>query len=244
MPLRDKKVYMITGAGKGIGRAIALRLAAKASNQSKVRLFLVSRTAKDLRKVAILCEKQGAEVLTHAADLSTHKVCVKAVQECIKGFQGLDVLVNNAGVGRFGDFLDLNGEDLEHTLNTNLKGLFFLTQEAFRHMVIEKSGDLVFVTSVAAEKPFEQSSIYCMSKFGQKGLLEVLRIPARRNNIRIMNVMPGPIHTPMWGKVDASMRSKMVHVEDCATAIVDAMLLPRPAQVEELVIRPVTGDLP
>ncbi len=82
-----------------------------------------------------------------------------------------------------------------------------------------------------------------MSKYAQKGLVDVLRLYGRKSNIRITNIMPGPVLTPMWGEIDADTQEKMMRPEDIATLIVESYSLPHRASVEEIVIRPVTGDL-
>lgn len=154
-----------------------------------------------------------------------------------------NIIVNNAGVGRFKDILELTEEDFDYTININLKGTFFLTQRIFRDMQQRRSGHIIFITSVAAEVPFEQSGIYCMSKFGQKGLVEVLRLYGRKCNVRITNVMPGAVYTPMWGEAAQTFQSRMMMPEDVAKIVVAAYLQPERTSVEEIVLRPIAGDL-
>ncbi|MBC8044331.1 MAG: SDR family oxidoreductase, partial [Rhizobacter sp.] len=146
-------------------------------------------------------------------------------------------------VGRFKDILELTPEDFDFTMQTNLKGTFFLTQKVLAEMISRQSGHIMFITSVAAETAFEQSAMYCMSKFAQKGLVEVLRLYGRKHGIRITNVMPGAVYTPMWGEQDAAMQSKMMRPEDIAEAVVNAYLQPARTSVEEIVLRPTGGDL-
>lgn len=237
--MSGKPVILITGAGKGIGRAVATEF----SKWMECDLFLVARTASDLAAAKQECEQWKATVHTHVADLTSENTCHDVIAECVSRFKRIDLLVNNAGVGRFGNFLELTGEDLDHVVNTNIRGLFHLTQAAYKVMKQQKSGHLIFVTSVAAETPFEQSAIYCMSKFAQKGFLEVLRINARKDGIRITNVMPGAVETPMWGEVSPQMSEKMMKPQDIAAAILHAYLQPRRTSVEEIVLRPISGDL-
>ncbi|MCM0605841.1 MAG: SDR family oxidoreductase [Xanthomonadaceae bacterium] len=237
--MSETPVILITGAGKGIGRATALEF----SKWMECDLFLVARTESDLEAVKKECEKWKATVHTHVADLTDENTSHDVIAECVSKFKRIDLLVNNAGVGRFGNFLELTGADLDFTINTNIRGLFHLTQSAYKVMKTQKYGHMIFVTSVAAETPFEQSAIYCMSKFAQKGLIEVLRINARKDGIRITNIMPGAVETPMWGAVTPEMQEKMMKPQDIGSAIIHAYLQPKRTSVEEIVLRPVGGDL-
>lgn len=237
--MSQKPVILITGAGKGIGRAVA----AEFSKWMECDLFLVARTESDLIAVKKECEKWKASVHIHVADLTDENTCHDVIAECTSKLKRIDLLVNNAGVGRFGNFLELTGADLDFVVSTNIRGLFHLTQSAYKVMKNQKGGHMIFVTSVAAETPFEQSAIYCMSKYAQKGLIEVLRIHARKDGIRITNIMPGAVETPMWGEVASEMREKMMKPEDIAAAILHAFLQPKRTSVEEIVLRPIGGDL-
>jgi len=155
----------------------------------------------------------------------------------------IDCLVNNAGVGRFKALEEITEEDFDYTVSVNLKGTFFLTQALFPAMAEKRSGHIFFITSVAAEKAFKHSSVYCMSKFGQKGLVETMRLYARECNVRITEVMPGAVHTPMWGEVSDEMRPLMMMPEDIALPVVQAYLQPSRTTVEEIVLRPTGGDI-
>ncbi len=242
----DRPVIIITGAGKGIGRAIVAELCERVlfdAGNFLPHLVLISRTAKDLDEVKKECQAAGVDAYGLCGDISNLNFIHKVINDTIKLFGKIDCLINNAGVGRFGDFLDLSEKDFEYVMGTNLKGTFFLTQKVFEVMQARKRGHIIFVTSVAAEKPFEQSAIYCMSKFAQKGFLEVLRLYGYKNNIRVTNVMPGAVETPMWGNIPDKMKQRMMKAEDIAKSIVDAFFQPTRTSVEEIVLRPITGDL-
>jgi len=238
-------VIIITGAGKGIGKAIVEEVYSRYQREKafKPKLFLVSRTIEDLKPLQAEGRKQGFQVEIQALDIADAKGARGVSQACMKAFGRVDCLINNAGVGRFGDFLKLTEEDLDYVLQINLKGTFLLTQEVFRQMSERKSGHIVFVTSIAARKPFERGSIYCMSKFGQRGFVEVLRLDAQKVNVRITDVMPGATYTPMWGEMDQATIERMMPPASVAKSIIDAILLAPPANLDEIVIRPVGGDL-
>jgi len=236
---------MITGAGKGIGRAIALAFAkaGKERHTFKPVLVLSSRTESDLHSLADECKTHGTETLCIQADIAVTEEREKLLNKTLDTYGTIDCLINNAGVGRFKPFGEMTEEDFDYTISTNLKGTFFLTQSVFAVMEKNRSGHIFFITSIAAEKAFKSSTIYSMSKFGQKGLLEALRLYAAESNIRITNVMPGAVLTPMWGEVPEKMQNLMLMPDDIADPVVNAYLLPSRSAVEELVIRPIGGDI-
>jgi sepiapterin reductase len=242
----EDPVIIVSGAGKGIGKSIADALLARsrAETSFKPRLMLVSRTLGDLTPVQKELVKGGLKAEILEANIGDESAPNVITQATLKAFGRIDVLINNAGVGRFGNFQDLKAEDLDYVFKINLNGTFLLTQAVFKEMEKQKSGHIVFVTSVAARKPFEQSAIYCMSKFGQQGLVEVLRLYGYKAGVRITNVLPGATFTPMWGtEMPKETIAKMMSPEAIANSIVDAIRLKAPANLDEIVIRPMTGDL-
>ncbi len=238
-------IIIITGAGKGIGRAIALDFATASQTHHNFEplLILVSRTLSDLDTVAAECRAFGATTDIFEADIADMAQIDRLVCTTLERYGTIDCLVNNAGVGRFKPFTELTEDDYEYTMATNLKGTFFLTQKVFPVMEQKRSGHIFFITSIAAETAFKSSSLYSMSKFGQKGFLEAIRLYAKSCNVRITNVMPGAVHTPMWGEVPEEMKAVMMRPEDISGPLVNAYLLPQRTSVEELVIRPVCGDI-
>jgi sepiapterin reductase len=240
-----QNVIIITGAGKGIGRSIAIEFSkrAKTIEAFNPHLVLCSRTLQDLESLADTCNQLGTSTTLYCLDISNLEDMNRMVQETIKNHGQINGLINNAGVGQFKPLNEMSEKDFDTTISINLKGTFFLTQSVFDHMKDQGSGHIFFITSVAAEKPFEQSAIYCMSKYGQKGLVEVMRLYGRKHNVRITNVLPGAVYTPMWGEVEPEMQNKMMLPEDISGPVVDAYLMPGRTCMEELVLRPGVGDL-
>lgn len=240
-----KHVILVTGAGKGIGRAIAREFAraGRADKAFEPQLVLCSRSMTDLESLAAECRAEGADADCFAADLGSVAEVRRLCAYLLERHGTIDCLVNNAGVGRFGPIGDMSEADFEFTMNTNLKGTFFLTQALFPVMEQKRSGHIFFITSVAAEKAFRHSAVYCMSKFGQKGLVETMRLYARPANVRITDVMPGAVCTPMWGEVTDEFKAVMMMPEDIAGPVVQAYLQPGRTCVEEIVLRPTGGDL-
>jgi sepiapterin reductase len=251
----NSKVILITGAGKGIGKALVEKIIARKTELGSPKLMLTSRTLSDLEALQTLAQKAGLTCDILPLDLASDPA--RAVVHTVQKFGRIDQLIHSAGVGRFGNFLKLTRDDLEFTMKTNVEGSFFLMQAAYAQMKNQKPsalgnkddvvsphrGDIVFITSVAAERPFEHSAIYCMSKYAQRGLIDVMRLHARKDGIRIIDVKPGAVLTPMWGEVTPDMIPKMMMPEDIAQLIVDALLIHPRSSVEEILVRPIGGDL-
>ncbi|ACF45780.1 MAG: SDR family oxidoreductase [Prosthecochloris sp.] len=240
-----KEIIIITGAGKGIGRAIAIDFArrAKEKEQCNPILILSSRTRSDLEKVAEICRDLGTETVITETDIADTKATRNLIEMVMERFGHIDCLINNAGVGRFKSLFEMTEEDFDDTMNINAKGTFFLTQKVFPIMEQQRSGHIFFISSIAAETAFKSSSVYSMSKFAQNGLIASLRLYARECNVRVTNIMPGAVYTPMWGESGEHFKNVMMMPEDIASATVDAYLQPGRTCVEEIVIRPTGGDI-
>lgn len=240
-------VILITGAGKGIGEAVVLELLKKEDQFPGLKLFLTSRTEADLMGLTLLAKSQEIECHYLACDLGAEPKT--ALDACLKIYGRVDVVIHSAGVGRFGSFTELTPDDLSYVLKTNVEGSFLFMQAVYAQMQKQElgfehmRGQIQWVTSTAAETPFEQSSIYCMSKYAQRGLIEVMRVYGRRDRIRILDVKPGPTITPMWGEISDEQKSKMMHPKDVASPMITALLLASSASIEEITLRPIQGDL-
>ncbi|WP_294347131.1 SDR family oxidoreductase [Prosthecochloris sp.] len=238
-------IILLTGAGKGIGKAIALDFSLKSQHNPSFNptLILCSRTYSDVAKLAEKCRALGAQAVPIEADITNLDNIDHLVEQTLQEFDSIDCLINNAGVGRFKDLKEMTEDDFDYTMSVNMKGTFFLTQKIFSVMEEKRSGHIFFITSIAAEMAFKSSSVYSMSKFGQKGLVEALRLYGRDCNVKITNVMPGAVYTPMWGEVAEELKPLMMMPEDIAGPVVDAYLQPSRTSVEEIVLRPVGGDI-
>jgi len=243
----EGQTLLVTGAGKGLGKAFVESLLSRPREDLKaLKLCLTSRTASDLEGLKTLAETKGVETLAIASDIASNPT--QAITASLAKFGRIHSLIHCAGVGRFGDFLDLTPEDLQYTLSTNVEGTFLLLQKVYEHMKSQPPedglrGQIQVITSVAAERPFPQSALYCMSKYAQRGLLEVMRGYGYQDAIRILEVRSGAALTPMWGEVAAEQKARMMQAEDVATPMVQALFLPSRASIEIITIRPVHGDI-
>ena len=246
--VQNETVILITGAGKGIGAALVKQLIKRRSEIPGLKLFLTARTQADLESLKASAIASGISCETLSSDLALNPTA--AFDACMAHYGRLDVLLHSAGVGRFADFLDLTSDDVNFVLKTNVEASFLLLQKTYAQMKSQTPlqnrklrGQIQWVTSVAAEKPFPQSALYCMSKFAQRGLIEVMRGYGYQDGIRILDIKPGATFTPMWGEVSTEMREKMMSAESVANSMIYALLLADDASIEEITIRPVGGDL-
>ena len=186
------KVALITGAGKGIGRSIALALA-----NEGVKVALLSRTMNDLTKVAEEIAIQGGTAYTVTADVSDFNAMQTAVKQVESELGAIDILINNAGVGIFGGFLEVSPEDFKKVLDINLFGVYNATHAVLPSMIERKTGDIINVSSTAGLKGAAITSAYSASKFAVNGLSESLMLEVRKHNIRVSTLCPSTVATDL-----------------------------------------------
>ena len=233
------KVAVITGGSKGIGKAIAFGLAAAGA-----KVVLAARTPAPLEQVAAGLREGGAEALAVPTDVTDAAAVQRLVQKTLDVYQRLDILINNAGIGRFGTVVDFTPSDWDAVLNSNLKAIYLCTQSALSPMLAQGGGQIVNVLSIAAKVPFAASSAYCAAKAGALAFTKVLANEVRQQNIRVTAVLPGSVHTPFWDDIpqhpDFEQMLKPDHVAD---TVVSVCQQPSGMVTEEIVVMPPLGIL-
>ena len=233
------KVAVITGGSKGIGKAIAFGLAAAGA-----KVVLAARTPAPLEQVAAGLREGGAEALAVPTDVTDAAAVQRLVQKTLDVYQRLDILINNAGIGRFGTVVDFTPSDWDAVLNSNLKAIYLCTQSALSPMLAQGGGQIVNVLSIAAKVPFAASSAYCAAKAGALAFTKVLASEVRQQNIRVTAVLPGSVHTPFWDDIpqhpDFEQMLKPDHVAD---TVVSVCQQPSGMVTEEIVVMPPLGIL-
>ena len=237
MKTADKKVVVITGAGKGIGRACALLFA-----ESGYNLAVISRTESDLKKLKSDCKKIGSECLTIAGDASDKKTAELFYKKIDQKFGRIDVLINNAGLFRSESFLEMSEKLFQSQWKTNTLSTFIHSQQTAKRMIRQKYGQIINIISVAAKRSFDGSAAYGSSKFAQDGLAKVMRDELKPHNIRVTNIYPGAAFTNSWAgsKVD---ENRLMAAADVANAVFSTVNLDKNVVIEELILRHVLGDL-
>jgi NAD(P)-dependent dehydrogenase (short-subunit alcohol dehydrogenase family) len=232
---------LVTGGGRGIGRAVALRFAREGFG-----VAIVARSGKELAETAALVAKAGGRPLAIEADVGKEAACETAVRRAEETFGGVDVLVNNAGVFRVKPLHETPTELWREVLDTNLTGAFFVTRAVVRGMLARKRGRaIVNVSSEAGKKGFPGSGAYCASKFGLCGFGDAIREELRPAGIRVINVLPGQVDTKAWDGCGLDLdrigirRDKMMKPEQVADAIAHAVLSDGAAVAEEILLKPI-----
>jgi len=183
------KIAIVTGAGRGIGRGIALALAKDGCN-----VVISDINQEDCAKVAAEVEALGVEALTVKCDVSQKNEVDNLVAETLKRFKKLDILVNNAGIFPFIPFAKMTEADWDKVLNVNLKSVFLSSQAAAKSM--PEGGRIINISSIASFVGFEGLAHYCASKGGINSLIRVLALELAPRKITVNAIAPGAIDTP------------------------------------------------
>ena len=235
----DGKVAVVTGASKGIGKAIASAFAGAGA-----KVVLAARTRETLEQVASEIKESGAEALAVPTDVTDVDAVERLIKRTLDVYQHVDILVNNAGVGYFGPVVDFAPDDWDMVVNSNLKAVYLCAKYALPPMLAQGSGQIINVLSIAAKVAFEASAAYCAAKAGALALTKVLASEVRQQNIRVTAVLPGSVHTPFWDDVpehpDFEQMLKPEHVADTVVSICQQ---PPGMVTEEIVVMPPLGIL-
>jgi short-subunit dehydrogenase len=232
---------IITGASSGIGQATALAFA-----KAGIHVALVSRSLEKLEKVAHSCQDFGVEAKVYPLDLSEVATVKDKIVAIDTDFGGTDVLVNNAGMGYTKPLRETSLEDWQKILDLNLTSIFQCIQGILPGMRQRGQGTIVNISSVAATVAFPDWGAYSVSKAGVRMLSQALGVEERANGIRVVTIAPGAVNTPIWDTetVQADFeRSMMLKPEMVAQAILQAVLMPKEAVIEEMSLMPSAGAL-
>ena len=229
------KRYLITGASRGIGRAIAEKLAAE-----DVTLLLHGRDTVALAEVYKAVKPRCGGVVRLIHDLAI-KAGVSDLIAAV-GSDPLDLLVNNAGIAIVKPFGEITSVEWEQTLGVNVTAPFLLTQRFAPKM--PPGASIVNILSIAAKTGFPNWSAYCMSKFALEGFSQSVREELHEHKIRVINIYPAATNTEIWKNVEGDWpRNKMISAEQVASAIVYALSRPADVTVENITLSSAAGNL-
>lgn len=224
------KNALVTGAGKGIGKAVAIGLAKEGVN-----VALLARTASDLQAVADEVENEGVKAVIVVADVADINSVNRAVESAIASLGNIDILINNAGIAAFGSFLELPHEEWERIVKVNLFGPYYTTRAVLPTMIEKRTGDIVNISSTAGLRGAAETSAYSASKFGLIGLSESLMQEVRKYNIRVTTLTPSTVATNLAFdlKLTDGNIEKVMQPEDFAELIISQLKLNRRVFVKE-----------
>lgn len=217
------KVALVTGAGRGIGRAVAFALANEGVN-----IGLFARTKADLKEVANELEALGVKVAFAAVDIASKEEVDQAVKKITSELGTMDILINNAGIGKFATLLDMEPEEWKRIIDVNLMGAYYVTRAVLPQLIEKNSGDIINISSTNGLNGAATSSAYSASKFGLIGLTESLAQEVRRNNIRVTALTPSTVATELavsTNLIRENNDEKYMQPEDIAEFIVSQLKL-------------------
>ena len=230
---------IITGATKGIGRALAEKFAAEGFD-----LAVCARTATDLDNLR--AQLSGVypttEIITEVADLSEKADCLRFAQTIERQWGAVDVLINNAGAYTPGNVSDEPDGALERMIGVNLYSAYHLTRGLLPLMVKRGAGHIFNMCSVASLRAFPNGGAYSIAKFALYGMSQNLREETKTSGIKVTSILPGATWSASWEGVDLP-ESRLMQAEDIAHAVFACYQTGPSAVVEDLIIRPQLGDL-
>ena len=233
----ENHVAVVTGASQGIGRAIALGLAAK-----KVILFLVGRNSTVLHEVAELARKSSPLVIVHATDLVVDGSITGIVENLSKQLGGLDVLIHCAGAYSRGDLQTASVEEFDRLYRINVRMPYLLTQSLLS-MLKRRKGQIAFINSSQGLQAHAQVGQYAATQHALKAIADSLRDEVNSDGVRVLSVYPGRTATPRM-KAIFRMEGReykpklLLQPEDIAEVVINALMMPLTAEATNITLRP------
>jgi NADP-dependent 3-hydroxy acid dehydrogenase YdfG len=225
------QVAVVTGASKGIGKAIAYALVREGAHT-----VLAARSAKDLDAVVKEFEKEGLKASPVPTDISIPSQVAGLIEGTVDAYGRLDILVNNAGIGIFKNVQDMAVEEFDAMWNVNLRGVFLASKAALPAMIKAKKGTIINISSLAGKNSIKGGAGYCATKWALRGFASSLMLEVRQHNIRVITIFPGSVATN-FSQVNKK-GPNIPQPEDVAEAVVFAVTAPDRAMFSEIDIRP------
>jgi 3-oxoacyl-[acyl-carrier protein] reductase len=223
---------LVTGASRGIGLAIARRLA-----KLGARLSLCARDAARLEAANAELRADGFEALTMVADVTHANEIQNLVDRTHRELGPIEILINNAGIGRFGPAHQMTEADWDALLDTNLKSVFLVTRAVVPGMIERKRGQIVNISSLAGKNAFAGGGIYCASKWGMMGLTACMAEDLRAHGIRVSAICPGSVATDFSPHTGRDT-SKLLQPDDVAHAVATLVTQAPQSFISEIDLRP------
>ena len=230
-PRLDSTVAVVTGGSRGIGFAIASSLVARGA-----RVAIVGRDQAHLDHAAAQFSKDA--VLTVRANVGNAAEAAAAIAAAVARFDGIDVLVNNAGIGRFATVADMSVAEWQEIIDINLSGVFHCCHAVIPHLKARGGGWVINISSLAGKNPFVGGAAYCASKAGLNAFSEALMQEVRYDNIRVSYIMPGSVATGFSGRSSDSGADWKIAPQDVADLVLDLVTFPARSLPSCIEVRP------
>jgi NAD(P)-dependent dehydrogenase (short-subunit alcohol dehydrogenase family) len=226
------KTAVVTGSTRGIGRAIAEELA-----KAGAKIVITGTRAPEVERVAAEMAATGAAALGFACDVRRYDEVQALMDFAADKAGGLDILINNAGIGLFSPISEMSPEDWDRVIDTNLTGVFYCSRAAIPHLLKRGGGAIINISSLAGKNAFAGGAAYNASKFGLEGLSEAMMLDLRYQNIKVAYVMPGSVATEFSGR-SAQDESWRLTAGDVAEVVLDILAQDRRALASRVELRP------
>ena len=232
--LQGKKA-LITGASSGIGRAIAFLFAQEGAD-----LCLVSRRQKELSTIAEQCRSFGVKAAHVVADITQKAHVERMARESLSALDQINILINNAGYGKYGAFTELAIEEWDRMWRVNVRAMVLVTRAIVPSMAARRQGHIVNISSMLGIDAAANASAYCTTKFAVSGLTEALSKELWKDEIKVSLVCPGGVLTPFSGIPPEQKNQEFMEPEEVARVVLDVVTAPGKALVMKVVIAPRT----
>ena len=233
MDALEGKVAIVTGAGRGIGKAISLLLAT-----SRCRVVLAARSAAELKTLEKEITEREGDAFSIPTDLTQDHDIERLVEESLKRYGTIDILVNNAGWGKKAPVVRAKPEDWDRTFSVNLRAPMLLTRLVLPTLIAKGEGAVINIGSIAGKSGEANAAAYAASKFGVIGFTQSLYEEVREDGIKVAVILPGFVDTPLIPPTRQLDRNKMIRPEDVAQAVLFVLTSSPAACPVEITLRP------
>ena len=213
------KVAIVTGASKGIGFECARILAGESA-----KVVMTARGEDDLEKSAETIRSIGGRIASVVGDVGCRADCERALDAAKNEFGGLDILINNAGVGHFQEVEHMSDEDFDRVMRTNLYGVFYMSRGAVPLMEARGGGFIINISSLAGQNTFARGAAYCASKHALNGFSECMMLEVRHRNIAVSYVCPGSVETSFSHSAQGEDNTWRQSARDVAAVVRDLLI--------------------
>lgn len=232
--MKDRKLAIVTGGNRGIGKAIALRLAKENYN-----VIIFGRNEEALKKTQSEIRELNVECKYFSGNAAEAKFVNESVEKIEKEFGRIDLLVNNAGMGIFKKLIDSTLEDFKTQIDVNLYGVYNFTRAVLNGMIKNKNGAIINIASLAGKNSFPTGTMYSASKHAVLGFTRSLMLEVREFNIRVAAICPGSVNTEFFDNTHMTPdTAKILNANDVAEALISIVNLPVSALMSEIDLRP------
>jgi NADP-dependent 3-hydroxy acid dehydrogenase YdfG len=238
----EGKVAIITGASAGIGQATARVLAREGAQ-----LVLTARRRERLEQLAAEAKQPGGKVVIVPGDAREETTAKQTVDEAVKSFGRIDIMFNNAGVGNYKKLVDTSVAEYDEMMNTNVRSSFLFTRHTVPVMIKQRSGLILFLSSMAGVYGFAGEAVYCATKFAQVGFAQGLDNELRPHGIKVGTICPGGVKTEFAlgkGRTEEGVeKSGMLEADDVASAVLFACTQSANSRIIQIQMRTMAESL-